>query len=131
MTDRMWVDQVRELLARAKRQHSALFDDLDALKLSIDGALAAASTARRAAKSAPPAAPAPYPIRRRQLLAGIALTNKHYGLVEETQAFVYAAGATVLQELDLEQLEALLGWLQRQVDRMEVACDSPYAAPAR
>ena len=42
-----WIDQVRQLLARASDQRREAFANLDALKSSIDAALDAAKHARR------------------------------------------------------------------------------------
>lgn len=121
-----WIDQVRQLLARASDQRREAFANLDALKSSIDAALDAAKHARRQG------APAmPYPVRRKHLLAQIGLKSRYYGLSEEIQAFVYAAGALVIQELDNDQLAALLDWLTQQADRADTACDSVLAPPAR
>ena len=44
---------------------------------------------------------------------------------------MYAAGCQVLQELDNEQLAALLDWLNVQAERADAACDSDLAPPAR
>ncbi|WP_411832281.1 hypothetical protein [Pseudoxanthomonas mexicana] len=64
-------------------------------------------------------------------MAQIGLKAKHYGLSDEVQAFIYAAGFRVIQELDNDQLDALNTWLAQWVDSMQTACDSPYAPPAR
>ncbi|HEY1129604.1 MAG TPA: hypothetical protein VGF12_09390 [Roseateles sp.] len=117
-------------MARAKTPRSASFENLGALKTSIDGALAAADAARQEA-CADRAHPTPFPIRRRSLTAQIGLKAKHYGLSDEVQAFVYAAGYRVIQELDNDQLDALNTWLAQWVDGMQAACDSPYTPPAR
>ena len=130
MPNRVWVDQVRELLARAKSPRSATFENLGALKTSIDGALAAAEAARQDGYLERPCS-TPFPIRRRNLMSQIGLKAKHYGLSDEVQAFVYAAGYRVIQEMDNDQLDALNTWLAQWVDSMQTACDSPYAPPAR
>lgn len=121
-----WIDQVRQLLAKASDQRREAFASLDELKSSIDAALEAAKHARR-----PELAAVPYPVRRKHLLAQIGLKSRYYGLSEEIQAFVYAAGCVVIQELDNEQLTALLDWLTQQAERAEAACDSALAPPAR
>lgn len=121
-----WIDQVRQLLARANDQQREVFLDLDALKSSIDAALQAAKQARRDGPHR-----MPYPIRRKHLLTQISLKSRYYGLSEEIQAFVYAAGFHVLQELDNDQLSALLDWLIMQAERADMACDSDMAPPAR
>jgi|GEM_PF-5518302 len=104
MKNQLWVDQVRALLARAKRHNRAAFADLEALKHSIDGAL-------QGAQGGPPSAH-----RRRHLLAQVRLRMKHYAVTEEVQAFVLAAGHDVLESLDADQLAALNAWLARLVE---------------
>lgn len=126
----MWVDQVRRLLDRAKTQQNSPFTDLNALKNSIDGALALVPAARGERQLGTSSAP-PYPIQRRNLLAQIARYGRFYGLSDEIQAFVYAAGAQVIQELDNDQLAALHGWLVQWVDNMQAGCDSAWSPPAR
>jgi hypothetical protein len=128
MADQKWVDQVRELLARAVRRHSDI--EQDALEASIGKALASVGDMRREAmKSDIPQIP--YPIRRRTLLGQIHMLARHYGLTDEVDAFVAVAGHHVIQSLDNDELEALQGWLARWVDDMQSACDSAYAPPAR
>ena len=117
-----WINQIRALLARASDQHSEALAGLDALKSSIDAALLAATQ---------PAPGAPNPVARKHLIAQIRLKSRYYGLSEEVQAFVYAAGHQVLQELDTDQLGAVLAWVNRQIDRAEAACDPEPAPPAR
>lgn len=129
MTDQTWVDQVRRLLAAAKTKERAAFEDLDALKSSIDGALRLVVDQRKVANGEPHAMP--YPIRRRMLLAQIDRRARWYGLSDEVQAFVWAAGYRVIQELDNDQLDALAGWLSQWIDGMQAGCDSPFAPPAR
>lgn len=125
-----WIDQVRQLLAKASDHRRDAFHNLDALKSSIDAALDAARAAPKVAVAAGSGG-VPYPIRRRHLLAQIGLKSRYYGLADEVQAFVYAAGAAVLQELHNDQLEALHGWLLRWIDCMDTACDSELSPPAR
>jgi hypothetical protein len=112
MENQLWVEQVRALLARAKRHNRAAFADLEALKHSIDGAL---QDAQRKAPSSH---------RRRHLLAQVRLRIKHYALADEVQAFVLAAGHDVLESLDVEQLVALHTWLLRLVD--DIGADDPF-----
>ncbi|MCX7563448.1 hypothetical protein OS176_07835 [Xanthomonadaceae bacterium XH05] len=120
------MNQVRQLLARASDQQREAFINLDALKTSIDAALQAAKQARRDGPHR-----MPYPIRRKHLLTQVSLKSRYYGLCEEIQAFVYAAGFHVLQELDNDQLAALLDWLTLQAERADAGCDSDLAPPAR
>jgi len=130
MTERMWVDQVRQLLVRAKTEQSVAFSNLQALKGSIDGALSAAQALKGERQRGAPLPP-PYPIQRRNLLAQIAQKGRYYGLSDEIQAFVYAANAQVIQELDNDQLGALHAWLTQWVENMHSGCDSAFAPPAR
>ena len=65
------------------------------------------------------------------LLSQIAKNGRYYGLSDEIQAFVYAAGYQVLQELDNDQLAALHAWLVQWVENMQTGCDSAWAPPAR
>ncbi len=117
-----WATQVRELLARAAKPVPTGWECLDAMKVSIDQAL----------QDVPKEASArPYPIERKHLMAQIGLKMKHYGLQDEAQAFIYATGAAVLQELDNEQLAALNCWLAKWVEGMHYAVDSPFAPPGR
>jgi len=122
---RQWVDQVKELLAGAEKQRGAAFSSLDALKGSIDGALRAVEQgsqgkARADTTSIPP------PTRRRHLLAQINLKGRRYGLCDEIQAFVYAAGHEVAQELGTDKLEALNTWLDRWAEAGDMSCTTPY-----
>lgn len=129
--DQMWVQQVRRLLAKAKVQHSRAFDDLDGLRASIDGALKAADAARAEAMASTTINLAPYPMRRKAAMARVALKNKHYGLLEETEAFFLAAGVSTLHGLDADQLEALDHWLAGFIEHMDTACDWVGTPPAR
>lgn len=122
---RQWVDQVKELLAGAEKQRGAAFSSLDALKGSIDGALRAVEQGshERAGIDTPSIPP---PIRRRHLLAQIKLKGRRYGLCDEIQVFVYAAGRKVAQELGTDQLEALNTWLDRWAEAGDMSCATPY-----
>jgi len=73
----------------------------------------------------------PYPIRRKALLARIAVKMKHYGMHEEVMAFVHSAGFVSLYALSPDQLDELLCYLRQCIDDMEACCDSRYAPPAR
>lgn len=128
--DRLWVDQVRGLLERAKAPEGSAFVDLEALKFSIDVALRGATAARSAAQASAATA-VPYPIRRKQLITQINLKSRHFGFSDEIQAFVYAAGCETLHGLANEQLAALDSWLAGMVDSMQTGCDSAFAPPAR
>ncbi len=128
--DRLWVDRVRGLLERAKTPQGNAFVDLEALKGSIDAALQGAVAARGIAPASS-AMPVPYPIRRKQLISQIGLKSRHFGLSDEIQAFVYAAGCETLHGLANEQLAALDSWLAGVVDSMQTGCDSAFAPPAR
>lgn len=124
MQDQQWVERVRTLLARAKGPREAHWAEL---KTSIDTALGHAAHVRRLDERSQ----TPYPVRRRNFLAQIGLQAKHYGLADEVQAFIYATGATVIQELDIDQLAALHGWLSYWIEAMQTGCDSVMAPPAR
>lgn len=121
-----WTQQVRGLLERAKTPSQPTFADLSALRTSIDQALNAPRLhpdehQRRQA----------IPVHRKALLTAIALKNKHYGLNEETQAFIYATGAEILQQLTLQQLESLDYWLAGMIDAIQHGCDWADTPPAR
>lgn len=114
MENQLWVDQVRALLARAKRHNRAVFADLEALKSSIDGALRLVDQVHET----------PRAHLRRHLLAQVRLRIKHYALADEVQAFVLATGHQVLESLDVDQLSALHAWLHRLVE--DYPADDPF-----
>lgn len=122
------MDRIRELLGRAKQQQGEAFSCLDTLKASIDQALQAAEQTCKDTIVIE-GHPVPYPIRRRHLLTQIGLKSKRYGLTNEVQAFVYAAGYELPQELSSEQLEKLHGWLVQWSEAGEMACDTAYELP--
>lgn len=122
MENQLWVDQVKKLLVKAKRQHQATSDDLDALRSSIEGALQLTHDANRVITNASPA------LRRKHLLAQVRLRIKHYALADEVQAFVLAAGHEVLESLNTHQLVALHAWLLRMVEQTDA--DDPFLRSA-
>lgn len=70
-------------------------------------------------------------IRRRYLIQQAKLLAARYSLQEHLDAQVYAGGAEALTGLALEQLERLVGVLERMGSALDTACDSPLAPPAR
>lgn len=69
--------------------------------------------------------------RRKALMQHARLTASRYSLQAHLDAFVYNAGVEALTSLDLEQLEQLVGRLERLGSALDVACDPPGAPPAR
>lgn len=129
--DRTWVDQVRQLLGKARAQHSKAFDDLQGLRASIDSALHAVEAGRGVAAPSNAAHVAPYPIRRAAAMAQARLKIKHYGMHDEAQAFILAAGVSSLNGLNADQALALDAWLAGLIDQQQHACDWSDAPPAR
>lgn len=71
------------------------------------------------------------PLRRRVLAKQVKLATRDYGLQDDVDAYLAAADCASLAGLTLPQLLVLALWLEKVMDRMATACDSPYAPPAR
>jgi hypothetical protein len=120
VTDQQRVGRLRQVLGDIVAGHLA------ALQPSIDAALSDVPTIRRLLDS-----PAAYPIIRRRLLVQVQQKRKHYALDDEVLAFTLTVGKETPAGLDLAELEALNRWLDGVIDRLDHACDSPDAPPAR
>lgn len=86
-------------------------------------------TVRRAIGALP--ADAPYPLRRKHLLARIAVKLKHYGFAEEVQAYVTSCGHESVYALDVDELTELCGWLTQRIEDAQCGHDWPDAPAAR
>lgn len=95
----------------------------------LDAALNRAKELRVRHAIDPPTAP--YPIRRKTLLARIRYNARCYGLYAQVDDFVDASGASNLNGLDLEALDALCAWVEQSIDTMQQGLDWAEAPPAR
>lgn len=95
----------------------------------LDQALQHAAELRVRHALEPPTAP--YPIRRRRLLARIRYNARSYGLYPLVDDFVAASDAANLNGLDVDALDALYGWIEACVERMHHSNDWAGAPPAR
>jgi len=125
------VDQVarlQELLdnARERRGLPRITDNPD-----TEGLAYTLRQMREARAALQPLDGAPYPVRRKHLLARIAVKLKHYGYAEEVQLYVTSCGHESLYALDVEELEALCTWLARRIDDAQHGYDWPDAPAAR
>lgn len=74
---------------------------------------------------------APYPIRRKHLLARIRYSARSYGLYAHVDDFVDGCAATNLNGLDVDALDALESWLSHMIEAMQTSSDWSDAPPAR
>jgi hypothetical protein len=65
-------------------------------------------------------------MRRRAIIKQIALATSCYGLREDVDAFLAAAGVASLAGLDDARLDTLASWLAGAMDRISTCCDSPH-----
>lgn len=69
--------------------------------------------------------------RRKALMQQARLTAARYSIQAHLDAFIYNAGAEAITSLDLDQLEQLVGRLERLGAALDTACDPAGAPPAR
>ena len=68
---------------------------------------------------------------RRALVQQIKLGAARYRMQLDVDAYLSVAGRATLAGLETTQLRVLAQWVQRAIDRMHTACDSPDEPPAR
>lgn len=95
----------------------------------LDTAMQRAQELRIRHLIAPPTAP--YPIRRKHLLARVRATSRSYGFADHVTDFVLANGADSVVGLDVDALDALTGWLEDMVETLQAANDWEHVPPAR
>lgn len=120
------VTKLRTLIAEARTLRGL---PPDTQVNDLEGAIARARELRMAHALQPPTAP--YPIRRKTLLARIRFTARTQGMYALVDDYVATCAASSLNGLDAEALQALDEWLERCVQSMQEACDWPLAPPAR
>lgn len=70
-------------------------------------------------------------LRRRAMVMQIRMAARNYGLQDDIDTYIAAAGVDALADLSTKQLDWLCSWLSDAMDRMTYACDHPDAPPAR
>lgn len=70
-------------------------------------------------------------IRRKFLIQQVMLLASCYSLQPHVDAFVHGAGREAITGLELDQLEQLVGKLERHGSALDLACDFAALPPAR
>jgi len=70
-------------------------------------------------------------VRRKHLIHSARQLAERYGLIDEVTGWIYAAGKEAITGLDVVELGALVGWLERAAERIETTCDRADTPPAR
>jgi hypothetical protein len=69
--------------------------------------------------------------RRKHLILNARQIAERFGLQDELQGWVYAAGKEEITGLDVIEVAALVNWLERAAERIETICDRADTPPAR
>ena len=70
-------------------------------------------------------------VRRRYLIHQARRLAERFGLQEDLQGWIYAAGCEAITGLDVVDLEALVTWIRDMGERIDCACDRADMPPAR
>lgn len=69
-------------------------------------------------------------VQRRALVKHVQLAGTRYGLQEDIDVYLAAAGCATPAGLDIAQLHALASWVGQAMDRLATAADCPDTPPA-